>query len=44
MIGVSLGDEADMVTKLKRLFFRLVVTGLGQAFPETLGNLLRVSA
>ena len=41
VIGVYLGDETDMIAKLKRLFSRLVVTGQGQALPETLGNLLR---
>ena len=40
VIGVYLGDEKDMIAKLKRLFCRLVVTS-GQALPETLGNLLR---
>ena len=40
MIGVYLGDNKELITKLKRLFPRLVISQ-GQALPETLGNLLR---
>jgi len=40
VIGVYLGDDADLVVKLKRLFPHLIISS-NNDLPDKLGNLLR---
>ena len=40
VIGVYLGDDADLVVKLKRLFPHLIISS-NNDLPDKLGNLLK---